>query len=1037
MKIEFPQKGAKDARCSDGIGKRGGIQSLEQAVAGIDYMKSIKEISYTDVFQRRVLFLNAFFTYVIIMFLLADSAYNLYYLDVYGNAVRTVALYGLFAFLLGNLLGGLILKKTSTGKIYIITDFLFLLISLLLLLKNTLIDNVPILSVVPYGMYHVYLGPVFSLVAFLTGIKSNYFLKITCGTFIDDKKGVLPFVLMMIVGSLIGLALFSTVTLLGGYHFLGALLIVPIMPTVFIIRFAYNLPSRYAQETIDGPYESQKEGGEQEDVYFVFLNFSFITIYIYLGYLYTVKFYGCLFPVQLLFFAVVSCSILAGCLAARILRNVFWFIFSAMLFPVVFLCFVFMVHYFGIEVVKYQKIFFFALPATVFGFALFKTIGAILDKKEQSQRFNLLNISIFILPIPIMIALMFLEFTIFWFNIFMYVLMTVNVVLPGINLVQRRIDKYKKALFFSFSLLFIPAVYFFHNYMGTNLTGDLFIKHIRGFQLLYNNKYNSLYVDSDSNVNYHGFTVFINNDNAIRNLNRAILPVFLYAGVEPEKKDIMFIDGNQRFYRNISIAYFKNYRILDYVPDRFVDYHLLPLAGTQKYIAEREKLHDYIQRKGRKYDIIIDIPNVFDQQLSGFRFSKSYYGMIKNRLKNNGIYAQVFNLRWINEEYVTSARNEFARAFKKAVGFQFADQVLTIGSASKEALLIGENNVSALSDLLSNSPELSYLFFDVHQLLSHCIFHDLESNEKPMIPFKEFINSYVYKNDGNLDGSVKKRFIESVNEIEDLIPGDGAHAAFKRKILHEIGKNQEIYTLFKEAELAGVDRDYEKEAELIKKIGTLYGYRGDIKKYVDKISSVKQEFYYNSAIELEKEKKWEDAKKLYSSLMILNESHFDANYRMGLLHITLQNINEAFTYMKRAMTLKNDDPRVQYQMGVLLFSNGKASEALNYLERAQGLKQDSSSLYLYIGFCYEELGKMYDAKNYYHKAALKDPNDSNVKLSIERINKKIQDEVEKWKTKEPESQIESEQGENIPLPINKSAYEYRITDEEAKKVKNN
>ena len=71
-----------------------------------------------------------------------------------------------------------------------------------------------------------------------------------------------------------------------------------------------------------------------------------------------------------------------------------------------------------------------------------------------------------------------------------------------------------------------------------------------------------------------------------------------------------------------------------------------------------------------------------------------------------------------------------------------------------------------------------------------------------------------------------------------------------------------------------------------------------------------------------------------------------------------------------------------------MFSSGRASDALKYLERSMDLKNDNPSVYLYLGFCHEEMGKLYDARVYYEKAILMDPNDGNIKLSLDRINMK-------------------------------------------------
>ncbi|HPB83182.1 MAG TPA: tetratricopeptide repeat protein, partial [Spirochaetota bacterium] len=106
-----------------------------------------------------------------------------------------------------------------------------------------------------------------------------------------------------------------------------------------------------------------------------------------------------------------------------------------------------------------------------------------------------------------------------------------------------------------------------------------------------------------------------------------------------------------------------------------------------------------------------------------------------------------------------------------------------------------------------------------------------------------------------------------------------------------------------------------------------------------------------------------------------------------------------------------------------------------YFQYSIDLNNDFAQVYFYLGLSYEETGRILEAKNSYEKAALKDPNDSDIQLSLERINKKIEDERNRWRQKDPENQNEEETGERVPLPVNKSAYEWRITDEEAKKMK--
>lgn len=173
---------------------------------------------------------------------------------------------------------------------------------------------------------------------------------------------------------------------------------------------------------------------------------------------------------------------------------------------------------------------------------------------------------------------------------------------------------------------------------------------------------------------------------------------------------------------------------------------------------------------------------------------------------------------------------------------------------------------------------------------------------------------------------------------------------------------------------------------------------------------------------------------MYNAILVLNKDNFDVNYRLGILSLTLQNLDDSFKYLDYAMRLKKDDPRVIYQMGVLLFSSGKRKEAMEYFNRALRLNEASPSLYFYLGLCNEDLGKLSDAKMYYDKAHLADPNDINIIASIDRINEKIAREKERQKLlnrgEVKINQNEAEEGEVVPLPISENARKVRLKNDE-------
>ena len=201
--------------------------------------------------------------------------------------------------------------------------------------------------------------------------------------------------------------------------------------------------------------------------------------------------------------------------------------------------------------------------------------------------------------------------------------------------------------------------------------------------------------------------------------------------------------------------------------------------------------------------------------------------------------------------------------------------------------------------------------------------------------------------------------------------------------------------------------------------------------YINRLSTVNKDYYYSMALKHEKEKKWEEARTFYRAILIIDKDNFDANYRLGILCITLQDFDASLNYLQYALKLKGNDPKVLYQIGVLHFSRGEPRLALDYLDQAMQKNEKTAALFLYLGLCNEELERFLDAKRYYELALIEDENDINIKSSLERINYKIAEDKEKWKPAEQKSQTEVEVGEEMPLPIEDSARKVRLTEEEA------
>ena len=122
--------------------------------------------------------------------------------------------------------------------------------------------------------------------------------------------------------------------------------------------------------------------------------------------------------------------------------------------------------------------------------------------------------------------------------------------------------------------------------------------------------------------------VFILSDSIVRNMKKSLVPLALYKP-EGRKGNILFIDGNQKFFHNPIIGYFKDATCLDVLPEEGVDFNKLPLSTKRTYIPENDFLLFYINKLKNKFFIVVDIPNILDQNRNYFRFTGEYYRKIK------------------------------------------------------------------------------------------------------------------------------------------------------------------------------------------------------------------------------------------------------------------------------------------------------------------------------------------------------------------------------------------------------------------------
>ena len=357
--------------------------------------------------------------------------------------------------------------------------------------------------------------------------------------------------------------------------------------------------------------------------------------------------------------------------------------------------------------------------------------------------------------------------------------------------------------------------------------------------------------------------------------------------------------------------------------------------------------------------------------------------------------------------------------------------MIILASDSVPAMEINADRYNNLTKFIVSQNQNQALFFDEQHALSHLLFTDisaliqyvpqakpektccLDNAKEPYIPAPKMIETYMAQN----------------NNFLGLFEKEGASIAAMNAAAVRYEFNKDILYYLKATEFYESRNNYEKETEYLFNLKNRMDYHIALKEYMVRVLEYKEISYFETARKMVEEKQWERAKRLYQSILWINKDNFEANYQLGIISMTVQDINGATEYLQNAMRLKSNDPRVFYQMGVLEFTKGNIPRAIDYFTQALNQKETGSSLFLYLGMSYEEMGNIVEAENYYMKAQIADPNDRNIQEHLDNIRKKKEEDLKKYQVQEPKNQLEDEQDVDIPIPVNKSAYDIRLNDE--------
>ncbi|HPS56548.1 MAG TPA: tetratricopeptide repeat protein [Spirochaetota bacterium] len=994
-------------------------------------MTHLKKFSYSDTSGRWMIYASVYLLFFISSFILSDAVLTYKQFLPYFEFTGIIVSLSLLALFLGNIAGRIIYSKVRLLRTFNVILSLLLTAGTILLFYKHYIFGIEFNDFDLYmrNRYIVYLVLVTPM--FIAGIINTYLLKVSCGDFVDEKNLLNQYHIAIFISITTALA----INLIIRHWGLNPLLypLIPVLMAVALSIFSSRLTMTYLPDVLLAKHYPDEEIHEEEsyvhrdDLLFTYSSFSFIIIYFFLGYIVLIKFYGNIYYYGLLYTAAMFLTITLGYLCGRFSRQSFWYVYSEMLYPVFFTFSLILLYQFEHIAGTRSGILIISIPGLIFGFSLSSTVFNIFSKYDHQRRFNIIQFTLFIIPLPIFVAAGFLNFTHMVFFIILYVIAFVNLFIPAIFLFNLKINYIKKTAYMLIALLFIPAIILFHLYFKIPVDTKPFFTNTQNYDILKTTNYNMLYIAEEGEISLTGIPAFYLSESTIRNHKRAAAATLLF--IKPESKGLI-IDSNQKFFRNPLFGIYKNSVCLDNVPERFVDFNRLPESGRQLYIPIESEILHYLADHNEQYDFIIDYPNLLDQTSHKFRFSRGYYNAINRHISNSGKYAVIIDIQNIDPSILNYTVDNISASFKKHSVFLFSNILLIVASNDPDAIQTDAQSIERISSVIADEEKYGLLFYSPVQPLNNYLFADVADIKKYSIPSSPYkLLTIIKAVNRKITPEFEEQYLKKEPAYETIISKNKLGWEIQSKILSSLAREKSVMSLIKKTEYAESIHSYVTETDYLFQLKRYGAYNSDLKTYIDKILSFKEKFYFDEAVRLEKDKRWDDAATLYKAILTINNTNFDANYRLGMLYITMQDLSNAFIYLDSALKLNKEHPQVLYQMGVLMFSSNKIKEAIEYLEKAKDLKLEIYQLYMYLGLSYEQTENFDKAKENYEKAILQDPNDSKLRSLLAGIELKIKQSQVIDDQGSQDNMLDDEQGVKMSIPVNKKAIKARLLDE--------
>jgi hypothetical protein len=347
-------------------------------------MSHIKKFSYQDTSKRWLIPVAVFLTFFILILQLTDIIINYKQYLTYYPVTSIVLIIAIISFFAGNISGKLfysLIKKSVIINV-IITFLLSTAVSIYFLkgiISNDLFSNLNIY------IYNRYLATLMIILpAYFSGVLNSYFLNISTGDFLDEKNLLSNYMISLLLSISSGLFIASH----GFFNYFYVNKIIPYFSLLTVLLFfimifinkKFNPEPLFDKQYLDDVIIEPEQQVQRDDLFYTYLNFTYIITYIFLGYLVLIKFYGNIYFHGQIYVSVVFFSMAAGYLAGKLKKPSFWYVYSEMLFPVIFLTYLFLLFSFSDKISLGTAYTIAAAPSAIYGFSLRQTFEIYSDK---------------------------------------------------------------------------------------------------------------------------------------------------------------------------------------------------------------------------------------------------------------------------------------------------------------------------------------------------------------------------------------------------------------------------------------------------------------------------------------------------------------------------------------------------------------------------------------------------------------------------------------------------------------------------------